>query len=75
MIFDNLIREDGADAGTRPCTGTVHSVLSGKVRLIVAGETSPTEKYYKCAAGYAPTIGDRVYFARLSDSYLVLDKF
>ena len=57
-----------------PRTATVTAVAGRRARLLLAGESAPTEKFYKCVSGYNPAVGDRAYIDRSSGTYVVLGK-
>ena len=52
---------------------TVYSVDSGGLRLLLDGQTEPTQKRYKKLSTYgAPLAGDRVVCMKMSGTYVVL---
>ncbi len=57
-----------------PRTATVTAVSGRRAKLLIAGESTPTEKFYKCVSSYVPVVGDRVYIDRSSGTYVVLGK-
>lgn len=54
--------------------GTISSVNTEGVTIVVDGETTPTSKRYSFIQGYYPTVNDRVVIAEVGDQYVVIGK-
>lgn len=67
-----LMQEEAVSA--KPSFGTVVATGSAGVQVRIDGETTAGSGWWKRLASYSPAIGDRVYFVRVSSSYLVIGK-
>lgn len=54
--------------------GSIASVESGGLSVLIDGEDTPTEKEYCFLASYAPIAGDRVIIEEINGTYVVLGK-
>ena len=52
----------------------VAEVGTGGIRLLLPGETIPTQKYYNYLTSYSPTIGDRVAVIKNGGTFLIIGK-
>lgn len=52
----------------------VAEVGANGLRLILPGESVPTQKYYNYLASYSPTIGDRVAVIKNGGTFLIIGK-
>ena len=52
----------------------VAEVGANGLRLILPGESVPTQKYYNCLASYSPTVGDRVAVIKNGGTFLIIGK-
>lgn len=68
----SLLQTDDQPEG-KLLLATVYSVDSGGLRLLLDGQTEPTQKRYKKLSTYgAPLAGDRVVCMKMSGTYVVL---
>ena len=60
------------EANTLPVLATVTAIVGDGVRLRLEGEADAGQKTYRRLASYTPAVGDRVYLARVSGTFLVI---
>lgn len=52
----------------------VAEVGTGGIRLLLPGESLPTQKYYNYLTSYSPTVGDRVAVIKNGGTFLIIGK-
>ena len=73
MIQDDLFLKQKQEKQTVQLA-TVSEVSDDGVRLLIDGESEPSQMLCRYPASYTPEAGDRVFFQRIGGAMLVLGK-